>query len=93
MTLLTLAPFADSYDMFIAIFFCFIAPFFFLPRAFQSAKSGTKMYDHNLRMWLYDKKPIPVYKTGQFVLFALWLVFGLAFFIFLGSDRWDVWFK
>lgn len=93
MTLLTLAPLADSYDMFIAIFFCFIAPFSLLPGAFKAHNSGTKYYDHNLKMWIYNKEDkIPIYKTGQFMLFALWLVLGLGFFIFLGSDRWDIWF-
>ena len=99
MTLLTLAPFAESYDMFIAIAFCFLPPFIWWYYGYKASKSGSikKVPTGYPGGYKWEKDPtvnVSFWKTAHFIFGALWMFFGaLFFFAFLWPDHSDVWFK
>jgi hypothetical protein len=92
-----LAPFSESYDMFIAILFCFIPPFIWFYYGYRASKSGSyyKKQDEKSAVyeWAESDENVPFVKTGQFYIGLLWLVFGsIFFFAFLWPEHHDIWF-
>lgn len=97
--LLTLAPLADSFDMFIAIAFCFIPPFIWFYFGYKASKSGSLEkrqrpgYPTGVYEWVKSDKNVPFTSTGQFKIGLLWIVLGSIFFFgLLWPDHQDVWF-
>jgi len=97
MTFLKLAPFAQSYDFWIAIFFCMASSLIWLFFAWRASRSGSIISttkDHvGYRVETESDKNIPIYKTGYFAFFCLHVVLGQVFFwAMLWPDYQDVWF-
>lgn len=96
MTFLKLAPFAQSYDFWIAIFFCYIASLVWLFLAWRASRSGsitTIIEDFKPTVEKHSDENIPIYKQGYFVFFCLHIVLGSFFFwAMLWPDYQDVWF-
>jgi hypothetical protein len=95
-----LAPFSESYDMFIAIAFCFIPPFIWFYFGYKASKSTTLVKKQKPGMptgyyeWVKSDENVSFFKTGQFYIGLLWLFFGMIFFFgLLWPDHSDVWFK
>ena len=92
-----LAPFADSYDMWVALAFCYLPVFIFIIFAYMSSKSGSWVkeslgYRDGYR-WVKSDVNVPILKQGLFKMAILWLVLGSFFFWdFLWPDHHDVWF-
>jgi uncharacterized membrane protein len=98
MTLLALAPLAQSYDMFIAIAFCFIPPFIWWYYGLKASKSGSyKKVPTGRDTYKWGDDPtvnVSFWKTAHFYFGALWMFFGLIFFFAgLWPQHHDVWFK
>ncbi|MFA6069805.1 MAG: hypothetical protein WC810_14575 [Janthinobacterium sp.] len=97
MIFLKLAPIAQSWDFWVAIFFCVIASFIWLFLAWKSTKSGTiekKSTGYNNGYeWVDSKEHIKIYQSGYFAFFCLHFVLGQVFFwAMLWPDFHDVWF-
>ncbi len=96
MTFLKLAPFSQSYDFWIAIFFCYIASLVWLYLAWRASKSGSIVTTYNEKQHRIETpsdENVPIYKTGWFVFFGLHLVLGSFFFwLMLWPDHHDIWF-
>jgi hypothetical protein len=94
---LTLAPLSESFDMFIALAFCYIPPFIWLYFAYRSSKSGSRVAKKDPTVkgytWVDSDENVPITKTGQFKMALLWFAFGSIFFwALLWPDHHDVWF-
>jgi len=99
MQLLTLAPISESYDMFIALAFCYLPPFIWFYFGWRASKSGSYVkkqrdgYPTGHYVWVKSNENVSFVKTGQFAIGLLWLVLGSIFFWgLLWSDHQDVWF-
>lgn len=99
MNLLSLAPLSESYDMFIALAFCYLPPFIWFYFGYKASKSGSYVKKQREGMpqgvyeWVKSDENVPFTKTGQFMIGVLWLVLGSIFFWgLLWSDHHDVWF-
>lgn len=96
MTFLKLAPWSQSYDFWIAVFFCMIASLVWLFLAWRASRSGSIITTFNSlghRIETPSKENIPIYKTGYFFFFLLHFVLGQLFFwAMLWPDFQDVWF-
>jgi hypothetical protein len=96
MTFLKLAPFAQSYDFWIAIFFCYIASLVWLYLAYRASRSGSitmKIEKFKPNVETHSDENIPLWKHGYFVFFCLHIVLGSFFFwVMLWPDHKDVWF-
>lgn len=98
MTLLwKLAPFADNYDMWIAIAFCYLPIIPLLIIAYISSKSGSLIRERipnttGVR-WIKSDKNIPFIKNSWFHFAIIWLILGSLFFwTMLWPNYHDVWF-
>jgi hypothetical protein len=93
---LSLAPLSESFDMFIALAFCFLPPFIWFYYGWKASKSGSYVKTKNeLGYVVWEKSDVNVsfWKTGQFYIGALWLFLGaIFFFALLWPDHADVWF-
>jgi hypothetical protein len=94
-----LATFDLSFDMFVALFFCYIPPFVFFYFGLKASKSGSIQKEQRPGMppgyyeWSDSDQNVSFWKTGQFYIGMLWLFFGSLFFwAFLWPDHSDVWF-
>lgn len=96
MTFLKLAPWGQSYDFWIAVFFCMIASLIWLFFAWRASKSGsivTTFRDGGHRVETPSDENVPIYKTGYFFFFLLHFVLGQIFFwAMLWPSYQDVWF-
>lgn len=94
--LLKLAPIAQSYDMFIALFFCYFPVLIWFYYAWRASKSGSFVKTKNdlgYVVWEKSDVNVPFTKTAQFLMGILWLFFGTLFFFgLLWPDHSDVWF-
>jgi len=94
-----LAPLAESYDMFIAIAFCFIPPFIWWYYGYKASKSGSiKKESLGYRegtKWVDDPGVnVSFFKTAHFFFGLVWMVLGLIFFFAgLWPTHAEVWFK
>lgn len=88
---LKIAPFSQSYDFWIALFFCIIAAFIWLIPAYLASKSGSESLNKE-GIWIKSDKNLPITSSGYWNMFLLHLVLGTIMFIIIGSDRWDLWF-
>lgn len=92
-----LAPIAESYDMFIALAFCYLPVIPFLIFAYYASKSGSWVkeptnYRGGMR-WVRSDVNVPYFKTGWFKFSIVWLLLGSIFFwLILWPDHYDVWF-
>lgn len=100
MTLLSLAPLAESFDMFIALAFCYLPPFIWLYFGWRASRSGSMVKRQRPGMppgyyeWVPSDKNVPLTQTAQFKIALLWVVLGSIFFwALLWPDHHDVWFK
>ena len=95
MTFLKLAPFAQSYDFWIAVFFCIFASFIWLFIAWKASRSGSiiRTFIRNKPIDTPSDENIPIYKSAWFWFFVLHFVLGnLFFWAMLWPDYKDVWF-
>ena len=96
--LLEIAPLEFSFDMFVAIFFCYFPPilwFYFGWRASRSGSIYKKKLDHTPAGYEWAESDINVsfWSTAQFKIGLLWIVLGTIFFFgLLWPDHHDVWF-
>jgi hypothetical protein len=97
--LLTLAPLEYSFDMFVAIFFCFLPPFIWFYFGWKASKTGSYVKKQRPGMptgvyeWVKSDENVPFVKTAQFIFGILWLALGAIFFFgLLWPDHHDVWF-
>ncbi len=95
-----LAPFSESYDMFIAIAVCYLPPVIWFYFGYRAAKSGSIQKRQREGMppgyyeWVKSDVNVSFWNTGQFYIGILWLFLGTLFFwAFLWPDHHDVWFK
>lgn len=93
-----LAPFADNYDMWIAIAFCYlpIIPLLIIAYISHKSKSQVKVRDlntpHGIK-WVPSDKNVPFHKIAWFQFALVWLLLGSIFFFgLLWPDYHDVWF-
>lgn len=84
MTFLKLAPFAQSWDMWLALFFCYFSSVIWLYFAYKASKSGSKVkkstWDRGGYIWVDSDENVPFHKTGWFAFFCLHIVLGSFFF-------------
>ena len=99
MTLLSLAPLAESFDMFIALAFCYLPPFLFFYFGWKASKSGSIVKKQRegrppgYYEWVKSDVNVPFVKTAQFLFGLVWILLGTIFFwAFLWPDHHDVWF-
>lgn len=94
--LLKLAPIAESYDMFIALAFCFLPVLVWFYFGYRAARSGSYekiINDKGQTVWVQSDKNVSFFSTAQFKVGLLWLFFGTLFFFgLLWPDHSDVWF-
>ena len=90
--LLKIAPFSQSYDFWIAIFFCYVLAFVWLYFGYRASRSGSRVQNVH-GQWIEGKGNKPIEQTGHFKMFLLHLVLGSIFFwANLWPDHHDVWF-
>lgn len=96
---LSLAPISESFDMFIALAFCYLPPFIWFYFGYKASKSGSRYkkqregFPTGYYEWGYSDENVSFWKTGQFYIGVLWLFFGSLFFwAFMWPDHSDVWF-
>lgn len=96
---LTLAPLADSFDMFVALAFCYLPPIVIFYFGYRASKSGSKVkkqregFGPGYYEWVDSDVNIAFVKTAQFAFGMIWLILGSIFFWgFLWPDHHDVWF-
>ena len=92
-----LAPIEESYDMFVALAFCYLPIVAFLILAYIASKSGSWVKEPlNYRggfRYVKSDVNIPFVKTGWFQFAIVWFVFGSIFFwALLWPEHHDVWF-
>jgi hypothetical protein len=97
MTLLALAPLAESLDMFIALAICYLPIIPFLILAYKASKSGSFQKESlgypGGTKWVESKINLPFLKQGWFKFAIFWFVVASIFFwFFLWPDHHDVWF-
>ena len=96
MTLLKLAPFAQSWDFWVLLFACYGASLIWLFFAWRASKSGsiiTTFDKNNHRIETPSDENISIFKSGYFAFFCLHFVLGQIFFwAMLWPDYQDVWF-
>jgi len=97
--LLKLAPLEFSFDMFVALFFCYLPPLVFFIFGYKASKSGSRYqkqrpgYPGGYYEWAESDINVSFWKTAQFKIGMLWIVFGTIFFwALLWPDHHDVWF-
>jgi hypothetical protein len=96
---LSLAPLEFSFDMFVALFFCYIPPFVFFYFGWRASKSGSMVKKQRPGMptgyyeWVKSDVNVPFTNTAQFKIGLMWIFFGTIFFwVLLWPDHSDVWF-
>jgi hypothetical protein len=93
---LKLAPISESYDMFIALAFCYVPVLIWFYFAWRASKSGSFVKTKNdlgYVVWVPSEKNVPFHETAQFYMGLLWFFFGSLFFwLLLWPDHSDVWF-
>lgn len=93
---LKLAPISESFDMFIALAFCYLPVliwFYFGWRASRSGSYEKTINDKGHVIWNESENNVSFFNTAQFKIGMLWLFFGSLFFWFLlWPDHADVWF-
>jgi hypothetical protein len=94
-----LAPFPESYDMWVALAFCYLPLIPFLVLGYIASKSGSYIKVQKpgaptgVTEWVASEDNIPIYKTGYFQFAIVWLVLGSLFFwLGLWPSHHDVWF-
>jgi hypothetical protein len=99
MTLLALAPLAESFDFFLFLALCYLPPFIFFYFGWKASKSGSLVKRQvegaapGVTEWVESKENIPFIKTGQFKFGIYWILLAtFFFFVFLWPDHRDVWF-
>lgn len=96
--LLEIAPLEFSFDMFVAIFFCYFPPILWFYFGWKASRSGSiykKKLDHtpNGYEWAESDINVSFWSTAQFKIGLLWIVLGTIFFFgLLWPDHHDVWF-
>lgn len=97
--LLKLAPFADNYDMYIAIAFCYLPAFIFFYLGWRASRSGSIVKVQKpgaaigVTEWVKSDENVPILKTGMFQFGLVWVLLGSIFFwAILWPDYYDVWF-
>lgn len=95
----TLAPLSDSFDMFIALAFCYLPPFIFFYLGWRASRSGSMVKvqkpgaPKGVTEWVKSDVNVPILKTGFFQFGLVWVLLGSIFFwAFLWPDHHDVWF-
>lgn len=95
MTLLKLAPWAQSWDFWALLFLCYLSSLIWLYRAYRASQSGSIITTFNElghRIETPSDENIPIYKTGYFLFFCLHIVIGSVIFWATWADFHDVWF-
>lgn len=94
-----LAPLAESFDMFIALAFCYLPPFIFFYFGWKASRSGSLIKKQKpgaprgIMEWVKSEENIPIYKTGFFQFGLVWILLASIFFwAFMWPDHQDVWF-
>lgn len=92
-----LAPFADNFDMWIALAFCYLPSLIFFYLGWRASKSGSmikvKEQNSNNIKWVASNENVPILKTGFFQFGLVWVLLGSIFFwVALWPDHHDVWF-
>ena len=97
--LLEIAPLEFSFDMFIAIFFCYFPPILWFYFGWKASRSGSRYkkqkdgFPNGVYEWAESDINVSFWKTAQFKIGLLWIVFGTIFFwALLWPDHHDVWF-
>jgi hypothetical protein len=96
---LTLAPLSESFDMFIALAFCYLPPFVFFYFGWRASKSGSIVKKQRPGMppgyyeWKDSDEDVSFLETAQFYFGITWIILGSIFFwAMLWPDHHDVWF-
>jgi len=96
---LSLAPLSQSFDMFLALAFCYLPPFIFFYFGYRASKSGSYEkrqmpgFGPGYYEWVKTDVNVSFWKTGQFYFGLVWIVLGTIFFwALLWPDHSDVWF-
>lgn len=93
---LKLAPISESFDMFIAIGFCYVPVLIWFYFGWRASRSGSYVFTKNelgYKIWEKSDVNVSFFKTAQFKIGMLWLFFGSLFFwALLWPDHADVWF-
>lgn len=94
-----LAPLSDSFDMFIALAFCYLPPFIFFYLGWRASRSGSMVkqqkpgFPPGYYEWVKSDVNVPILKTGFFQFGLVWVLLGSFFFwVMLWPDHHDVWF-
>lgn len=94
MELLKLAPWALSYDFWIAIAFCYGGALPWMFNAYKASKSGSEYLDVLRMKWVQTKENMPIYKSGYFWFSLLWIgICSIFFWALLWPQHHDVWFQ
>lgn len=96
---LTLAPLSQSFDMFIALAFCYLPPFIFFYFGYKASKSGSiekkqrEGFGSGYYEWKDSDTNVSFFNTGQFYFGLTWIFLGsIMFWALLWPDHSDVWF-
>ena len=96
---LEIAPLSESFDMFIALAFCYLPPFIWFYFGYKASKSGSLYKKQRENMppgsyeWAESDENVSFWKTAQFYFGLTWIFLGSLFFwAFLWPDHHDVWF-
>ena len=94
-----LAPFADNYDMWIAIGFCYLPSLIWFYLGWRSSRSGSMVKvqkpgaPKGVIEWVKSDENVPILKTGFFQFGLVWILLGSIFFwAALWPDHHDIWF-
>ncbi len=97
--LLKLAPLDLSFDMFVALFFCYFPPILWFFFGWKASRSGSlykkqrEGFPDGYYEWAESDINVSFWKTAQFKIGMLWIAFGTFFFwVLLWPDHHDVWF-
>jgi len=96
---LSLAPISESFDMFLALAFCYLPPIVIFYFGYRASKSGS-IYKKQVEgmpdgfyEWAESDDNVSFWKTAQFYFGITWIILGSIFFwAMLWPDHHDVWF-
>lgn len=91
-----LAPFADNYDMWIALAICYLPIIALIIMAYKASTSGSLVKKPTNQKggyeWVKSDINVPFVKTGWFQFAIVWLILGSIFFwLILWPDHNDIW--
>ena len=94
-----LAPFAENYDMWIGLAFCYLPSLIWFYLGWKASRSGSMVKvqkpgaPKGITEWVKSDENVPLVKTGFFQFGLVWILLGSIFFWgMLWPDFHDVWF-